>query len=119
MKPTELSDLSAAQATDTEMPAVAPPPRTHAGRSLSPKLECFAAPAAAQPLRPLMPGVANTPHIYALGRIEARFPDLAAEKEFAQASGRAESAGKTDLPGAPAMLGADHPGARNLPAAPA
>ena len=34
--------------------------------------------------------------VYALGRIEARFPNLAAEKEFAQASGRAETAGKTD-----------------------
>ena len=43
-----------------------------------------------------MRGVANTPHVYALGRIDARFPDLAAENEFAQASGRAETAGKTD-----------------------
>jgi hypothetical protein len=42
-------------------------------------------------------GVANTPHVYALGRISKRAsPDLAAEKEFAQASGRADTAGKTD-----------------------
>jgi len=34
--------------------------------------------------------------VYALGRIEARFPNLAAEKEFAQAAGRADTAGKTD-----------------------
>jgi len=34
--------------------------------------------------------------IYALGRIEPRFPSLAAEKEFAQATGRAETAGLTD-----------------------
>jgi hypothetical protein len=34
--------------------------------------------------------------VYALGRIEARFPNLAAEKEFAQATGRAETIGKTD-----------------------
>lgn len=34
--------------------------------------------------------------VYALGRIEPRFPSLAAEKEFAQASGRAETAAKTD-----------------------
>jgi hypothetical protein len=31
-----------------------------------------------------------------LGRIEARFPNLAAEKEFAQATGRTDTAGKTD-----------------------
>ena len=35
-------------------------------------------------------------YIYALGRIEARFPTLAVEKEFAQAAGRADTAGKTD-----------------------
>jgi hypothetical protein len=34
--------------------------------------------------------------VYALGRIEARFPNLAAEKEFAQATARTECAGKTD-----------------------
>jgi hypothetical protein len=35
-------------------------------------------------------------NIYAIGRIEARFPNLAAEKEFAQAAGRTDTAGKTD-----------------------
>ena len=34
--------------------------------------------------------------IYAIGRIEARFPNLAAEKELAQATARADTAGKTD-----------------------
>ncbi|MCI0598994.1 MAG: hypothetical protein L0Y50_08370 [Beijerinckiaceae bacterium] len=34
--------------------------------------------------------------VYALGRIEARFPRLSVEKEFVQASGRAETAGQTD-----------------------
>jgi len=35
-------------------------------------------------------------HVYAIGRIEARFPRLSIEKEFAQATGRAETAGQTD-----------------------
>ncbi|TPK57813.1 MULTISPECIES: hypothetical protein [unclassified Mesorhizobium] len=35
-------------------------------------------------------------YVYAIGRVEARFPNLAAEKEFAQATGRTETAGKTD-----------------------
>jgi hypothetical protein len=35
-------------------------------------------------------------YVYALGRIEARFPRLSVEKEFAQVAGRAETAGKTD-----------------------
>jgi len=34
--------------------------------------------------------------VYALGRIEARFPNLAVEKEFAQATARADTTGKTD-----------------------
>jgi hypothetical protein len=35
-------------------------------------------------------------YVYALGRIEARFPNLAVEKEFTQAAGRADTARKTD-----------------------
>ena len=35
-------------------------------------------------------------YVYAIGRVEARFPNLSAEKEFAQATGRADTAGKTD-----------------------
>jgi hypothetical protein len=35
-------------------------------------------------------------YVYALGRIEARFPTIGVEKEFAQATGRAETAGLSD-----------------------
>ena len=35
-------------------------------------------------------------YVYAIGRIEARFPRPSVEKEFAQATGRAETAGLTD-----------------------
>jgi hypothetical protein len=35
-------------------------------------------------------------HVYTFGRIEGRFPRLSAEKEFVQATGRAETAGQTD-----------------------
>jgi hypothetical protein len=35
-------------------------------------------------------------YVYALGTIEARFPRLGVEKEFAQATGRAETSGLTD-----------------------
>ena len=35
-------------------------------------------------------------YIYALGRIEARFPSKGVEKEFVQATGRAETTGQTD-----------------------
>jgi cyclic patellamide precursor peptide PatG len=35
-------------------------------------------------------------YVYALGRVEPRFPSLAVEKEFAQATGRADTAGLSD-----------------------
>jgi hypothetical protein len=42
--------------------------------------------------------------VYALGRVEPRFPSLAVEKEFAQATGRAETAGLTDRQALRAVL---------------
>ena len=40
---------------------------------------------------------ANTPvFVYAIGRVEIRFPNPSVEKEFAQATGRAETIGLTD-----------------------
>src|SRR5262245_55268256 len=45
----------------------------------------------------LNPGGGLVPSfVYALGRIEARFPSIGVEKEFAQTAGRAESTGLTD-----------------------
>jgi hypothetical protein len=35
-------------------------------------------------------------YIYAIGKVQARFPRLSVEKEFAQAIGRTDTAGKTD-----------------------
>ncbi|WP_396913542.1 hypothetical protein [Mycolicibacterium sp.] len=55
---------------------------------------------APDPVPPLMTdieSVAPAPvHVYALGRIEPRFPSLGVEKEFAQVAGRAELAGESD-----------------------
>jgi PatG Domain len=40
--------------------------------------------------------MATASYVYALGQIEARFPRPSVEKEMAQATGRAETAGRTD-----------------------
>lgn len=45
---------------------------------------------------PIPNGSAVPSYVYAIGRVEPRFPGLAAEKELAQAAGRAETAGLTD-----------------------
>jgi hypothetical protein len=41
-------------------------------------------------------GMIMQSYVYALGRIEARFPTIGVEKEYAQATGKAETAGLTD-----------------------
>ena len=41
-------------------------------------------------------GTTTSSYVYALGRVTPRFPSLAVEKEFAQATGRAETTGLTD-----------------------
>lgn len=58
-----------------------------------------AAPPAAEPACPSCGGVMPTmsaSHVYAIGRMEARFPSVSLEKEFAQVVSRAETSGKTD-----------------------
>jgi hypothetical protein len=49
-------------------------------------------------------GLAMPAYVYAIGRIEPRFPTLSAEKEFAQATGRAETAGLSDRQALHAVL---------------
>ncbi len=43
-------------------------------------------------------------HVYALGRIDVRFPSLGLEKEFVQATGREDTGGKTDRQAMHAVL---------------
>jgi len=45
-------------------------------------------------------------YVYALGRVEARYPNLSVEKEFAQAAGRAETVGLTEPEVLAKLLGA-------------
>jgi hypothetical protein len=48
--------------------------------------------------------MATYSYVYALGRVEPRFPSMALEKEFAQATGRAETTGLTDRQAVHAIL---------------
>jgi hypothetical protein len=84
------SNAAAFSGLKESLPAVAP-----AGPSVSP-MQAVAPPC------PTCGGAATegatrtVSHIYALGQIEARFPRPSVEKEMAQATGRAETAGRTD-----------------------
>jgi hypothetical protein len=71
-----------------------------AASSLAPQAcpTCGVAPSASSGVSP------NPSYIYAIGRIEPRFPRPSLEKEFAQATGRAETAGLTDRQAAQKVL---------------
>jgi len=72
--------------------SVAVVPSTNPATTISPQAcaTCGTAPAASG-------GATATPsYIYAIGRIEARFPSISVEKEFAQATGRTDTKGLTD-----------------------
>jgi hypothetical protein len=73
----------------------APAPDTHTSAAIAPQAGCpTCGGAGADGVSPNGTGMVS--HVYAIGRVEARFPNLAAEKEFAQATGRTDTAGKTD-----------------------
>jgi hypothetical protein len=50
------------------------------------------------------PETAPPSYVFAIGRVEMRFPSLGVEKEFAQAVGRGDTAGLTDRAAAQAVL---------------
>ena len=95
MEPVEVKhaqDTSqAASAVASDAPGAAAPASQHAGSVRASQFcpTCGAA-AATNAQR------ATSNYLYAIGRIEPRFPRPSVEKEFVQATGRAETAGLTD-----------------------
>lgn len=73
-------------------PAVTPSPLSRLGAGISPLTRGGTCPTCDGAIGLKVP----YSYVYALGRIEPRFPSLALEKEFAQALGRDQSAGLTD-----------------------
>ena len=90
-------DATSAAAT-IEASAPAPPPPAAATPPPVPPAPAVAAgpPAPVPATAPGPPRAAAARHVYAIGRIEPRFPSLGVEKEFAQATGRAVTSGLTD-----------------------
>lgn len=87
-RPTDQADIACIPPLpDVGMPATLPP--TTESR---PGNDRTSGPA---PLRSNAETIPRT-YVYALGRIEPRFPSLAAEKEFAQATGRTDTLGLSD-----------------------
>ena len=88
-----LNEPATAAVATNDIPGSARRPEVRADRGIAPQIEdgaCGPAPSSSPN------GGTTVSFVYAIGRIEARFPNLAAEKEFAQATGRTDTAGKTD-----------------------
>lgn len=95
-KPTEtMEQLTNAPNEVNNVPVTQQSPEIHPGVVITPQAGCAACgDTGTEGVTPNGTGMVS--YVYAIGRVEARFPSLAAEKEFAQATGRADTAGKTD-----------------------
>ena len=89
-----------ASAVRDDRPATVLPSVQPAAQTVSPQAcaTCGTAPAANGS------GAASPTYVYAIGRIEARFPSISVEKEFAQATGRSDTKGLTDRQALQAVL---------------
>jgi hypothetical protein len=85
-------------------PATLPSPAPHTGVALVPQVVGGPCATCGGMGASTANGAEMTTYVYALGRVEPRFPSLALEKELAQATGRAETAGLTDRQALHAVL---------------
>ena len=93
-QPESNEPLEAVSASANSVPAPQASPARPAPGSPAP-LPCPTCGVSTQ-LNPPSNNMTTSAYVYALGRIEPRFPRLSVEKEYAQATGRAETAGLTD-----------------------
>ena len=84
------------QVTKNDAPTASPSPGGRTSRLVTPQAGCATCGSSEGGTDLSSNGAGITSYVYAIGRVEARFPNLAAEKEFAQATGRTDTAGKTD-----------------------
>ena len=81
---------------ENDAPTVSSYPEARTSALITPQGGCGTCGSSGETTGPSPNGTAPISYVYAIGRIEARFPNLAAEKEFAQATGRADTAGYTN-----------------------
>ena len=94
MEQAELRDLSVTQVPEgIDTPSIAPSSGSLSRTTLSPQggTETCGSCGGASAF-----GAGTMSFVYALGRVEPRFPSLSVEKEFAHATGRAQTTGLTD-----------------------
>lgn len=97
MEPNEVKEnLEDKPASVNDTTETMPFPERSDGSTLSPQVREEDCPTCGSEGDSNSNGTKPVSFVYALGRIEARFPTMAVEKEIAQATGRSETAGLTD-----------------------
>jgi len=97
MEQNEVKEQPVNQAGDVNAsPAIVSAPASRTGMALSPQAGGGTCATCGGALESYSNGTGMTSYIYALGRVEPRFPSLGVEKEFAMATGRAQTTGLTD-----------------------
>ena len=107
MEQTELNEQSTNQLAGVNVAeTIAPTATGGTGTVLNPRVHPASCPScgAAADTSGNGYGATAPSYVFAIGRVEMRFPTLAVEKEFAQATGRADTAGLTDRAAAHAVL---------------
>jgi PatG Domain len=88
----ELLRAVSSSANDIQVPVASPASALPSSQASLPCRTC----GLPMQVNPPPNSMTTSAYVYALGRIEPRFPRLSVEKEYAQATGRAETAGLTD-----------------------
>ena len=105
MEQTELNEQAANQpATGSAAQAIAPPGAAVVSDALYQQVRPAACATCGSAANANGNGATAPSYVLAIGRVEMRFPTLAVEKEFAQATGRADTKGLTDRAAAHAVL---------------
>jgi PatG Domain len=81
---------------ENDAPTVSPYPEARTSALITPQGGCGTCGSSGGTTGPSSNGTAPTSYVYAIGRVEARFPNLAAEKEFMQATSRTDYKKGTD-----------------------
>jgi len=99
MEQPEVNDaLTATSASGSDAPALEVSSAGAGSSTVAPQAcsTCGTIPAAGKAMLAANGAAASPSYVYAMGRIEPRFPKISVEKEFAQALGRDKTAGLTD-----------------------
>ena len=105
MEQSELNEQSTSQLDAVNAgQIIAPPADNNAGRAQYPQVNPATCATCGATAASNGNGATAPSYVFAIGRVEMRFPTLAVEKEFAQATGRADTKGLTDRAAAHAVL---------------